>query len=99
MSILKFGKDIPTFTKRLRRDMDWTQLNLAEQIGVHPQYVSNVERGKMKTYLSFASLLYNICPRDRKPYLMDLMADASANHAVDRMLAKSKTARLAKKKR
>lgn len=90
MSILKFGRDIPSFTRRLRQDEGWTQLELATQIGVHPQYVSNVERGRMKTYLSFASLLYTICPKDRQKFLQDLISDSAATNAVRRLNQRAK---------
>lgn len=97
MSVLKFGRDIPSFTRNLRREKDWTQLELATQLGVHPQYVSNVEREKMKTYVSFASLLYTICPPDRRKYLQDLISDSAANHAVRRLDAKAKALKAKKK--
>lgn len=98
MSILRYGRDIPSFTKNLRREMEWTQWDLAHQLGVHAQYVSNVERGKMKTYLSFASLLYTICPADRKNYLQDLISDSAATNAVRRLDQRVKLVKKNKRK-
>jgi predicted transcriptional regulator len=93
MSVLKFGKTIPQFTRNLRREKQWTQLELATQMGVHPQYVSNVEREKMSTYMSFGYLLLSVCPQDRRKYLQDLIQDSAMNHVVRRLDAKAKAAK------
>lgn len=99
VSVIKYGKDIPTFVRNLRRDLQLSQSELGAQLGVHGQYVSNVERGKMKSYVGFVSLLYTVCPKDRKPYLQDLLSDAAANHAVRRLEARAKAAKKVKGKK
>ncbi len=85
MSLVRYGKTIPIFVKRLRQDLGISQTALGRQMGVHGQYVSNVERGKLKSYVGFVSLLMGVCPQDRKEYLIDLLGDAAATHAVRRL--------------
>lgn len=90
MSLIKFGGNIPTFVKRLREDLEISQTELGNMLGVHGQYVSNVERGIHKNPIGFCSLLYQICPRDRREYLTDLIADSGSQKAVLRLKKKLK---------
>ena len=90
MSIFKFGKDFPTFVKRFRTERGLTQKELADQMGVHAQYVSNVERAVNKSYIGFGALLLPIVERERKPFLLDLIGEASSQKAVVRLQSKAK---------
>lgn len=94
VSVLKFGKDLPTFVKKFREEMEWSQTDLAHFMGIHGQYVSNVERRKSKSFIAFASRLLPLVGRDRKPYLMDLIAEEASNRAVHKL--KSATRQKAK---
>lgn len=85
MSLIRYGHDVPTFVKTLRADLGLSQTELGKMIGVHGQYVSNVERGVHKNPIGFVSLLFTICPRDRKEYLMDLASDAGSARAVEKI--------------
>ncbi len=89
MSLIRFGSSVPRFVKILREDMRWSQGDLAKQLGVHPQYVSNVERGVNKNPVAFCSLLFAICPRDRRDYLVDLISDSGQMRVVERVRGKS----------
>jgi transcriptional regulator with XRE-family HTH domain len=93
MSVFKYGKDVPDFVKRFRREREMTQLELANLMGVHAQYVSNVERRVHKSYVSFGSLLLPLVGRERKPYLIDLIGEASSQRAVERLQTKAKVYR------
>lgn len=88
MSVIKYGKDLPTFTRRLRDHLELSQSELADKIGVHKQYVSNVERRKYENPVAFCALLFGICPQERMPYLMDLIAEAGANRNFSRINSK-----------
>lgn len=85
MSVIKFGKDLPTFVKRFREDMELSQEDLAKRMGVHGQYVSNIERGVSKSCLGFTSRLMPLVGSERRPYLMDLVAEATAQKAFNRL--------------
>lgn len=93
MSVIKFGKDLPSFVKKFREDMNWSQEDLAKQLGCHGQYVSNVERRQSKSSISFASRLLPIVGKERKPYLIDLIAEESSQKAVQRLKTKAKERR------
>lgn len=85
MSLMRYGTTVPVFVKRLRDDMRWSQTDLAKQLGVHAQYVSNVERGVHKNPVAFCSLLFAVCPKERRDYLMDLIADSGSDRAVEKI--------------
>lgn len=87
VSVIKFGRDIPTFVRRFREDMGLSQSELGKRLKIHGQYVSNVERGVAKNPIAFCSLLFNICPKDRQTYLTDLIAEAGAERALRRVRA------------
>lgn len=93
MSVVLYGRDIPTFVRRLREDLGLSQADLGKRLKVHGQYVSNVERGVAQNPIAFCSLLFTICPRDRQDYLIDLMAEAGSERALRRV----RTIRRAKK--
>lgn len=90
MSLIKFGGDIPTFVKRLREDLGISQTELGNMLGVHGQYVSNVERRVHKNPIGFCSLLYQICPKDRREYLTDLIADSGSQKAILKLKKKAR---------
>lgn len=90
VSLIKYGRDIPTFVRRLREDMGLSQNDLGKMLKVHGQYVSNVERGVAQNPIAFCSLLFNICPKDRQTYLTDLIAEAGAERALRRVRVKRK---------
>jgi transcriptional regulator with XRE-family HTH domain len=96
MSIFKFCKDFPTFVKRFRKEREWTQKDLADQMGVHAQYVSNVERAVNKSYIGFGALLLPLVERERKPFLLDLIGEASSQKAVVRLQSKARVLRKVK---
>lgn len=85
MSVVRFGKDIPTFVRNLRHDLNLTQAELANRLGVTPQYVSNVERGQHKDPIMFCSVLLQVIPKDRETYLLDLMLEAMSTKAHNRL--------------
>jgi transcriptional regulator with XRE-family HTH domain len=85
MSIPRYGKDIASFVRRLREDLEISQSEMGKLLGVHGQYVSNVERGVNKNPIAFCSLLFSICPRDRKEYLLDLTSEAGSDRALARV--------------
>lgn len=89
MSVIKYGKDIPTFVLRLRQEMGWSQSDLANLIGVNPQYVSNIERGINRSFVGFAAKLYPVISVERQQYLSDLIAETSSDNAVARLRAKA----------
>lgn len=99
MSVIRFGKDIPTFVKNFRREMEWTQLDLANQMKIHPQYVSNVERGITKTFEGFCARLYPVLPRDRREYLTDLLFDATSLRMVGLIKTPKRVVRRSKNQR
>ncbi len=92
MSILKFGKDLPTFTKRFRLEEGWSQSQMAKLLGIDPQYISNIERGVQRGGISFATKLLTICPDERTPFLIDLMMEESQQKMINakRKLARNK---------
>ena len=92
MSIIKYGKDIPTFVRRFREDYELTQASLGKMLGVDGQYVSNVERGVNNSFPGFCSRLLTVLPADRKPYLMDLVAESGANRAIAKIRKKKRGA-------
>ena len=93
MSVFRYGKDVPDFVLRFRRERGMTQLELANLMGVHAQYVSNVERRVNKSYISFGSLLLPVVEKARRPYLIDLIGEASSQRAVDRVRSKARVLR------
>ena len=82
MSVIKYGRDLPTFLKLFRRDFNLTQKDLADMMGVHPQYVSNVECGRNQRALSFCALLLDLVPSERRIYLMDIIGTLGSNIAI-----------------
>lgn len=90
VSVIKYGRDIPTFVRKFREDFGLSQNDLAKRLRVHGQYVSNVERGVATNPISFCSLLFAICPKDRQTYLTDLIAEAGAERALRRVRVKRK---------
>jgi transcriptional regulator with XRE-family HTH domain len=88
MSVIKYGGNLPTFVRRLRDDLDMTQSELAGRMGVHKQYVSNVERGLYENPVGFCALLFGVCPPSRIPYLTDLIAEAGAARNFTRLKSK-----------
>lgn len=92
MSVIKYGKDLPTFVKNFRCDMGWSQEDLAKQMGYEGgQYVSNVERKQSKSFIAFASRLLPLVGPKRKPYLIDLIAEESSQRAVARLKKPTKS--------
>lgn len=85
MSVIKYGRDIPSFVRKFREDMGLSQSELGRRLRVHGQYVSNVERGAAVSPIAFCSLLFAICPKDRQTYLTDLIAEAGAERALRRV--------------
>lgn len=85
MSVIKFGKDLPTFVRRFREEMRWSQSDMGYFMGVHGQYVSNVERGVCKSHAAFAARMMPLIDPDRRPYLMDLIEVEASEKAVQRV--------------
>jgi transcriptional regulator with XRE-family HTH domain len=83
--IFKYGRDIPEFVKRFREDYSLSQADLARRLGVHKQYVSNVERGVNENPLGFVGLLYLVLPKDRAEYLTELVSEASCARTLARL--------------
>lgn len=77
MSVYRFGRTVAEFTKRYResRVPAWTQEDLADRLDVHPQYISNVERGAHKAPIAFVKRFVKILDQDRARHLYGLVAD------------------------
>jgi len=86
--VFKYGRDIPEFVKRFREDYGLSQSELAKRLGVHKQYVSNVERGVNDNPLGFVGLLYMVLPKERAAYLTDLVSEASCARTFKRLSSK-----------
>jgi transcriptional regulator with XRE-family HTH domain len=86
--IYKYGKDIPSFVRNFREQNKLTQQQLADMVGVHPQYVSNIERGMTSTPLSFCGLMYAIVDKERAHHLTDLLSEASATRVFRKTKAR-----------
>lgn len=89
MSVLKYGRTFPEFVKRFRYENNLSQQSLAYQMGIHAQYVSNVERGVQQSHLGFAALLLPVVDEDRKKYLLDLIAEESSMRSVRKLKSKA----------
>lgn len=81
MSVIKYGKTFPEFVKRFRLENGLSQADLAYELGVHPQYVSNIERGVTRNCVAFASRLFGVVEKKREPYLIDLISEGAATSA------------------
>lgn len=69
----KFDGTVAKFVLEFRNRNDLTQADLADRLGVHPQYVSNVERGVHKAPVTFCALMIPLLrPRDVK-FLTDMV--------------------------
>ncbi len=75
MSFYKWGRTVGEFTKRYRDEHSLTQGDLGEKIHVHPQYVSNIERGSHKGAIAFAKAFAKILPRPQADHVMNLVVD------------------------
>jgi transcriptional regulator with XRE-family HTH domain len=85
MSYAKYGQTISEFTKRFRLEAGLTQRELADAMGVHSQYVSNIERGRHPRPVTFASLLLEHVDAGRSKFLIDLMKEAAAERVAHKM--------------
>lgn len=98
-SVYKYGRTIPDFVKQLRFELDMSQREFGELLGVHAQYVSNVERGVYNNPIAFCGLLYTVVSSDRAIYLTDLVSEASTMRALDRMKGLKRGKTVAKKRK
>jgi transcriptional regulator with XRE-family HTH domain len=85
MSYARYGTTAGEFTKRLREELKMTQQELADEIGVHKQYISNVERDVHTLPLTFLMVLSNYCDKDRQKYLDDLLKDLAAKKVFEKV--------------
>jgi len=85
-SMYKMGRTVGEFTKRYRETNSLTQGDLAHKLGVHAQYVSNIERGTHKGAIAFAKSFSKII-KDKKltTHLYNLAIDEKIDGLVDRM--------------
>lgn len=86
MAYYKYGRTIPEFVKKFREEKGWSQAYLGQQLGrFGGQYVSNIERGKIKYPESFCYRLMNLCHGDRQKFLMDLIEKAREEHILHKI--------------
>lgn len=93
MSMYKWGLSVPDFVKNYRRKHNLTQLQLANMLKVHPQYVSNVERGTHKDPVAFCAKLGKLLPQDQWSHLVSLVSDSVAE-STSKEMAEIKQTRL-----
>lgn len=58
--------------KRWRKKKQWTQLQLAEQLGVSESFISMLEAGKRKPAASIIAKLLKLDSKGVQPYLLSL---------------------------
>ena len=76
MSHAKYGKNIQEFVRKFREDKGLTQKELGEMLGIHGQYVSDIERGvNTEKPMAFCARLIKHIDDDRKRYLTDLIME------------------------
>lgn len=83
--MIKYGKTIAAFVTNYRRELSLSQSDLGRRLDVSGQYVSNVERAVIKNPLTFAVRLAEICDPERKVYLLDLIQEAAAAEAYEKV--------------
>lgn len=89
-NVYKYGRTISEFVRNLREEMGLSQKEFGKELGVHGQYISNVERGVYGNPLSFCALLYSVVDKDRAIYLTDLVTEIATMRAMDKMISKKK---------
>lgn len=91
-------KQLGKFLKRKRTQFDFSQSELAEEIQIHPQFVSNWERGVCAPpHHSIKSLIKIL--KINKGELIDIMMIDCRRNIEERILGKSRSSSSSRKKR
>lgn len=75
MSYPKYGTTFGEFVRRFREEMGLSQVDLAKEIGVHAQYISNIERDVYPNPLRFAKRIKPLMSGERAEYMKDLFEE------------------------
>lgn len=87
MSHAKYGHTIAEFVRKFRDENDLSQGDLARMLGIHKQYVSEIERvtTNAKLPLMFCMRLRDVISVDRQKYLDVLISDAVDERIAQKM--------------
>lgn len=75
MTAVRFNGSVSDFVRSYREETGMTQNDLAKVMKVHPQYVSNVERGIHKGAVTFCAMLIPHLDDTKTKVLVDLMQE------------------------
>lgn len=80
---MRLGKSISEFVKNYRRSHRLSQGDLGERLGIHAQYISNIERGVYEgPTVSFVSKIApHLSKREKKHILKLLDVEMSEHYA------------------
>lgn len=85
MSVYRLGRSVPEFVKRLRERRSLTQGDLAEELKVHIQYVSNVERGIRSNFSGLCVKLIPKLPKAQGEHLFSLLVEDYVDHLSEKI--------------
>jgi len=86
MNIENIRTIVASRIRRLRISKGWTQERLAEEIDIHPTYLSRLESGKKLPTLSLICKISDIFELDAYELLMDDIKLNSSNHKKRKLL-------------
>lgn len=81
--IVNYGNTIPDFVKKYREYCGYSQSDLAKLLGVHGQYVSNIERGEITKPVGFCKRLMKKLDTRRQNHLEELLREAVLSDLLD----------------
>ena len=87
----KYGRTVPEFVKNYRNMNKLSQLDLASLMRVHPQYISNVERGTHKDPKTFCARLGKLLNKEQWAHLAELLVDSKAETVSEELQSMVKT--------
>jgi transcriptional regulator with XRE-family HTH domain len=76
MAHYKYGNNIKEFVLKYRQREGITQAQLASMLHVHPQYVSNVERGIYEAPVMFSYNFSSLLGDEESKYFLSLLDEA-----------------------